>query len=96
MIEEQADGAIQYVFSNLPLRTSRIKAVRLWKNRGKVEQGYQQMKEELGLDHHEGRSWRGFYHHVCLVMLSFGFRALERDREERHPACPGKKGVDAQ
>jgi SRSO17 transposase len=94
LIEEQADGTIKYALSNLPGRTSRIKAVRLWKSRWPVEQGYQQMKEELGLDHHEGRSWRGFHHHACLVMLAFGFLALEREREERDPARPGKKGVD--
>jgi SRSO17 transposase len=91
LIEEQADGTIKYALSNLPGRTSRIKAVRLWKSRWPVEQGYQQMKEELGLDHHEGRSWRGFHHHACLVMLAFGFLALEREREERDPARPGKK-----
>jgi SRSO17 transposase len=99
LIEEQADGTIKYALSNLPGRTSRIKAVRLWKGRWPVEQGYQQMKEELGLDHHEGRSWRGFHHHACLVMLAFGFLALEREREEREreerdPARPGKKGVN--
>jgi SRSO17 transposase len=95
LIEEQADGKIRYALSNLPGRTSRIKAVRLWKSRWPVEQGYQQMKEELGLDHHEGRSWRGFHHHACLVMLAFGFLALEREREERDPARPGKKGAHA-
>ncbi|WP_435011253.1 IS701 family transposase [Tundrisphaera lichenicola] len=95
LIEEQADGKIKYALSNLPGRTSRIKAVRLWKSRWPVEQGYQQMKEELGLDHHEGRSWRGFHHHACLVMLSFGFLALEREREERDPARPGKRGGPA-
>jgi SRSO17 transposase len=99
LIEEQADGETKYALSNLPTRTSRIKAVRLWKSRWPVEQGYQQMKEELGLDHHEGRSWRGFHHHACLVMLAFGFLALEREREEREreerdPARPGKKGVN--
>jgi SRSO17 transposase len=94
LIEEQGDGKIQSALSNLPGRTSRIKAVRLWKSRWPVEQGYQQMKEELGLDHHEGRSWRGFHHHACLVMLAFGFLALEREREERDPARPGKKGVN--
>lgn len=93
LIEEQADGQIKYALSNLPARTSRIEAVRLWKSRWPVEQGYQQMKEELGLDHHEGRSWRGFHHHACLVMLAFGFLALEREREERDPARPGKRGV---
>ena len=35
------------------------------------------MKEELGLDHFEGRSWRGFHHHATLVLLAFGFLALE-------------------
>jgi len=95
LIEQQADGKIKYAVSNLPARTSRIKAVRLWKSRWPVEQGYQQMKEELGLDHHEGRSWRGFHHHACLVMLAFGFLALEREREERDPARPGKRGVAA-
>jgi SRSO17 transposase len=93
LIEEQADGKIKYALSNLPEATRPIKAVRLWKSRWPVEQGYQQMKEELGLDHHEGRSWRGFHHHACLVMLAFGFLALEREREERDPARPVKRGV---
>jgi SRSO17 transposase len=92
LIEEQADGQIKYAFSNLPGRTSRIKAVRLWRSRWPVEQGYQQMKEELGLDHFEGRSWRGFHHHACLVMLAYGFLALERSRAKRAPAGPRKKG----
>jgi SRSO17 transposase len=92
LIEEQADGKIKYALSDLPGRTSRIRAVRLWKSRWPVEQGYQQMKEELGLDHHEGRSWRGFHHHACLVMMAFGFLCLEREREKRDPARPGKRG----
>ena len=93
LIEEQADGTIKYAFSNLPEGTRRIRAVRLWKSRWPVEQGYQQMKEELGLDHFEGRSWRGFHHHACLVMLAYGFLLLERHRGQEHPVEPGKKGV---
>jgi SRSO17 transposase len=92
LIEEQADGKIKYAFSNLPERTSRIKAVRLWRSRWPVELGYQQMKEELGLDHHEGRSWRGFHHHACLVMLAYGFLTLEQRRARRGRSRPGKKG----
>jgi len=91
LIEERADGKIQYAFSNLPAGTSRIKAVRLWKSRWPVEQGYQQMKEELGLNHFEGRSWRGFHHHACLVMLAYGFLALEQLQAKEAPAAPGKK-----
>ena len=91
LIEERADGEIQYAFSNLPADTSRLQAVRLWKSRWPVEQGYQQMKEELGLDHFEGRSWRGFHHHACLVMLAYGFLVLEQLRQREAPASPGKK-----
>jgi hypothetical protein len=61
--------------------------------RGAIEQGYQQMKEELGLDHFEGRSWRGFHHHAALVLLAYGFLLLERHRRQEHPVEPGKKGV---
>jgi len=80
LIEEQADGTIKYALSNLPPHTRAIRAVRLWKSRWPVEQGYQQMKEELGLDHYEGRFWLGFHHHACLVMLAYGFLALQRQR----------------
>jgi SRSO17 transposase len=94
LIEERSDGEIRYAVSNLPAPTSRIKAVRLWKSRWPVEQGYQQMKEELGLNHFEGRSWRGFHHHACLVMLAYGFLALEQLREKEGPAPPGTKRGD--
>jgi SRSO17 transposase len=86
LIEEQADGKLKFAFSNLPPGTSCKKAVRLWKSRWPVEQGYQQLKEELGLDHFEGRSWRGFHHHACLTFLAYGFLALERQR-----AAAGRK-----
>jgi SRSO17 transposase len=91
LIEERADGKVRYAFSNLPARTRRIQAVRLWKSRWPVEQGDQQMKEELGLNHFEGRSWRGFHHHACLVMLAYGFLVLEQKREEEAPVQPGRK-----
>jgi SRSO17 transposase len=95
LIEEQADGKVQFAFSNLPVGTSRIEAVRLWKSRWPVEQGYQQMKEELGLNHFEGRSWRGYHHHPCLVMLAYGFLVLERLREKEAPASPGRKSGES-
>lgn len=94
LIEEQADGTIKYAFSNLPPETPRDRAVLLWRSRWPVEQGYQQMKEELGLDHFEGRSWRGFHHHACLVMVAFGFLALERHQvESSAPATDSEKKV---
>jgi hypothetical protein len=57
--------------------------VRYWRSRWPVEQGYQQMKEELGLDHFEGRSWHGFHRHGLLVMLAYGFLTLERMRQQQ-------------
>ena len=98
LIEKRADG-FKYALSNLPAGTSRLRAVRLWKSRWPVEQGYQQMKEELGLDHFEGRSWRGFHHHAAMVLLAYGFLLLERERvriaRERaaERPIPRKKGV---
>ena len=92
LVEEQADGKIKYAFSNLPPQTSRKAAVRLWKSRWPVEQGYQQMKEELGLDHFEGRSWRGFHHHAAMVLLAYGFLLLERHRAANAPRLAAKKG----
>ena len=91
LIEEQPDGTIKYAFSNLPANTTRLRAVCLWRERWKIEQGYQQMKEELGLDHFEGRSWRGFHHHAALVMLAFGFLALEQRRAKAK--LPSKKSL---
>ena len=91
LIEEQADGKLKFAFSNLPPDTSCKKAVRLWKSRWPVEQGYQQLKEELGLDHFEGRSWRGFHHHACLVFLAYGFLSLERHRATLAAKKPEKK-----
>jgi SRSO17 transposase len=93
LIEEQADVKFKYALSNLPDGTGMRQAVRLWKSHWPVEQGYQQMKEELGLGHFEGRSWRGFHHHAALVMLVYGFLLLERHTEEA-PTERGKKGVD--
>ena len=60
--------------------------------RWRVEQGYQQMKEELGLDHFEGRSWRGFHHHAAMVMLAYGFLLLEQSAPPTRAGRRGKKG----
>jgi SRSO17 transposase len=93
LVEEQPGGEIKYALSNLPANTSRLKAVRLWKQRWRVEQGHQQMKEELGLDHFEGRSWRGFHHHAAMVLLAYGFLLLEQSRPRPESTGVGKKGA---
>lgn len=60
-----------------------LEMVRLFHERFWIEQGYQQLKEELGLDHHEGRSWHGWHRHVLLVFLAFGYLTLQRIQEKK-------------
>ncbi len=92
LVEERPDGEVRYALSNLPAETTLRAAVRLWKQRWRIEPGHQQMKEELGLDHFEGRSWRGFHHHAAMVLLAYGFLLLEQARRRPRPTGPGKKG----
>jgi len=67
----------KFWLANLPPEASLLSLVRLAKIRWWIEQGYQQLKDELGLDHYEGRSWQGWHHHVTMTMLAFAFLALE-------------------
>jgi len=56
--------ATKYFLCHLPENYTLRRLVRIVKSRWKIEQDYQQLKEELGLDHYEGRSWTGWHHHV--------------------------------
>lgn len=73
VIERLSDGSHKYYVSNLPARFTPKEIIRLAHQRYKVEQGYQQLKEELGLDHFEGRSWRGLHHHIALCFMAYDF-----------------------
>jgi SRSO17 transposase len=68
----------KFYFSNLPATTSLKRLVTLIKLRWRVERDYQELKQELGLDHFEGRTWRGFHHHAALCAVAHGFLALHR------------------
>ncbi len=74
---------LRYFFSNMPQDMPTLEMVRLYHERYWIEQGYQQLKEELGLDHHEGRSWTGWHRHVLLVFLAFGYLSLLRIQEKK-------------
>jgi SRSO17 transposase len=52
--------------------------VRLAKLRWRIERDYQELKQELGLGHFEGRSWRGFHHHATLCIAAYSFLVTER------------------
>jgi len=74
---------LRYFFSSMPQDMPTLEMVRLFHERFWIEQGYQQLKEELGLDHHEGRSWPGWHRHVLLVFLAFGYLTLQRIQEKK-------------
>lgn len=74
---------LRYYFSNMPQTMPTLEMVRLFHERFWIEQGYQQLKEELGLDHHEGRSWTGWHRHVLLVFLAFGYLTLMRLQKKK-------------
>jgi len=69
---------IKYWLSTLPDRTPRRALVNLAKLRWRIERDYQDLKQELGLGHYEGRGWRGFHHHATLCIAAYGFLIAER------------------
>jgi SRSO17 transposase len=75
--ESDAEPA-KYWFSNLPKRSSLKRLVRVAKARWWIERDYQELKQELGLGHYEGRNWRGFHHHASLCIAAYGFLIAER------------------
>ena len=75
---DDADEPVKYWLSNLPEETPLERLVLLAKLRWRIEHDYRELKDGLGLDHFEGRSYQGWHHHVTLVSLTHGFLTLER------------------
>jgi SRSO17 transposase len=81
LLIEWPDGDAEpakYWFSNLPKRSSLKRLVKVAKARWWIERDYQDLKQELGLGHYEGRNWRGFHHHASLSIAAYGFLIAER------------------
>jgi SRSO17 transposase len=68
----------KYFFSTLPAATPLKALVARAKLRWRIERDYQDLKQELGLGHYEGRGWRGFHHHAALSIAAYGFLVSER------------------
>lgn len=86
--ERRASGEQKYYLSNLPADISLKQLAASIKARWVCEQAHQQLKEELGLDHFEGRSWRGLHRHALMALIAFCF--LQHQRLEA--AKRGAKG----
>ena len=70
----------KYWLSTLPPKTSLKSLVKMAKHRWIIERDYEELKQELGLGHYEGRGWRGFHHHAVLCIAAYGFLVSERNR----------------
>ena len=110
LIIEWAEGAEEpahYWFSNLSRRIAWQEMADTVMGRWRIERDYQELKQELGLGHYEGRNWRGFHHHASLCIAAYGFLMLERLAGSKKNAarfkapalpegfCPRGAGADA-
>jgi SRSO17 transposase len=83
----------KYFLSTLPASTPLKEMVALAKLRWRIERDYQDLKQEVGLGHYEGRGWRGFHHHAALSIAAYGFLVSERSPippsgSRRYPKLP--------
>src|SRR3954464_16072218 len=80
----------QYWLSTLPEEIGFEQMVDLAQLRWRIERDYQDLKQEVGLGHYEGRGWRGFHHHATLCIVAYGFLIAERARFS--PSGPSRAG----
>jgi SRSO17 transposase len=76
LLIEWPEGAVEpskYWLSTLPADATIAQLVDAAKLRWRIERDYQELKQELGLGHYEGRGWRGFHHHASLCIAAYGF-----------------------
>lgn len=83
--EDEAEPS-RYWLSTLPEDMALAELVDTAKLRWRIERDYQDLKQEVGLGHYEGRGWRGFHHHATLCIAAYGF--LISERETIPPSAP--------
>lgn len=99
--ERRSTGEQKYYVSNLPADASLKMLVATIKARWVCEQAHQQLKEELGLDHFEGRSWTGLHRHALMTMIAYAFlqsrrlKAAGRKKNRRTAATAEHAGRQA-
>ena len=94
--EHRTSGEKKYYLANLPENTSLRTLAQTIKGRWICEQAHQQLKEELGLDHFEGRSWQGLHRHALMTMIAYAFlqfrrlAAAKRKKKNQRSTAPAK------
>jgi SRSO17 transposase len=98
--EHRSTGERKYYLSNLPADTPLKQLAGTIKARWVCEQAHQQLKEELGLDHFEGRSWTGLHRHALMTMIAYAFlqsrrlKQAEGEKKNPRPAATAKPASD--
>jgi SRSO17 transposase len=97
--ERRSTGEQKYYLSNLPLDATIKTLAATIKARWICEQAHQQLKEELGLDHFEGRSWTGLHRHALMTMIAYAFLQFRRlkaaGRKKRASGPPPQPSMPA-
>jgi SRSO17 transposase len=97
--ERRSSGEQKYYVSNLPADASLKTLAAAVKARWICEQAHQQLKEELGLDHFEGRSWAGLHRHALMTMIAYAFlqsrRLTTAGRKKRVSGPPPQPSMPA-
>ena len=94
--ERRTSGETKYYLVNLPPETKLRRLAAIVKARWICEQAHQQVKEELGLDHFEGRSWQGLHRHALMTMIAYAFLQYRRlatagrKKKKQRPATTAK------
>src|SRR5438067_10015473 len=88
---EGEDEPTKYWLSTLDKKTTFRRLVDVAKMRWRIERDYQELKQEIGLGHYEGRGWPGFHHHGSLCIAAYGF--LISEREMIPPSGPHSAGM---
>jgi SRSO17 transposase len=94
LCERSASDERKYYLLHLPETTALVDLVALARSRWPIEQQYRELKDDLGLDHFEGRTYQGWAHHVVLTAVAFTFLQIERGRatDEPGPTLPVVRG----
>ena len=84
---DDENAPTKFWFSTLDKTVTFAHLVRTTKQRWRIERDYLELKQEIGLGHFEGRSWRGFHHHATLCIAAYGFLISERAAFSPSAAC---------
>ena len=94
LCERSATDVRKYYLLHLPATTPLVDLVALARSRWPIEQQYRELKDDLGLDHFEGRTYPGWTHHVVLTAVAYTFLQIERARatDGPRPTLPVVRG----